>query len=110
MSTYTPDRWVIVEMGLNDTGEVERKVLASWYGGYAGSDSWRLSSGITEIVDHKHHYEVHNHSGSIYRCGKNCWGMSGYTDGIYQSFVRDLEGRGTIRVISEDKVNEGSNQ
>ena len=99
MSEYRPDRWVIVELKYNDSDETHRKVLASWYGGYLGSDSWKLSSGITEIVEHDNHYEIHNHSGSVYNCGKQSQGMSGYTSGIFNSFVRDLEGHGTIRIV-----------
>lgn len=99
MSTYTPDRWVIVELKMNDSEERHRKVLASWYGGYGGSDSWKLSSGITNIVEHENHYEIHNYSGSVYNCSKHSVGMSGYTSGIFASFEKDLEGVGTIKVI-----------
>ena len=99
MSTYNPDLWVIVELKDNDSNEVTRKVMASWYGGYLGSDRWKLSSGITEIVDQDTHYEIHNHSGSIYMCGKHSQGMSGYTAGVFASFVKDLAGKGTIEAV-----------
>ena len=99
MSQYKPDRWVIVELKYNDSEEVTRKILSSWYGGYAGSDSWRLSSGITEIVDADTHYEIHNESGSVYLCNKQSQGMSGYTAGIFESFVKDLEGTGSISLV-----------
>ena len=56
VSPYIPHKWVVVEFKTND-GEVNRKVMASWYGGYLGSDSWKLSSGITETVEHEDHYE-----------------------------------------------------
>ena len=59
--TYTPDGWIVVEFRTND-GEVNRKVMASWYGGYLGSDRWKLSSGITETIEHEDHYEFINHS------------------------------------------------
>ena len=108
MSVYNPDLWVIVELKYNDSDEVNRKVLASWYGGYLGSDRWKLSSGITEIVDRDTHYEIHNHSGSIYNCGKHSQGMSGYTAGVYNSFVKDLEGVGSIEVIKYGNENENS--
>jgi len=108
-SIYRSDLWVIVEFKENGSDEVTRKVLASWYGGYGGSDRWKLSSGVTNIVEHEHHYEIHNHSGSIYECGKHTYGMSGYTSSVYESFVKDLEGRGTITVIDKDKVNESCN-
>jgi hypothetical protein len=90
MGVYSPDRWVIVEVKFNDTGESERKVLASWYGGYGGNDSWKLSSGITKVIEHKQYYEIHNHSGSIYNCYKAAIGMSGYTAGVYENFRKQL--------------------
>jgi len=101
---YRPDLWVIVELKYNDSEERHRKVLASWYGGYGGSDRWKLSSGITEIIEHEHHYEIHNVSGSIYDCGKHMIGMSGYTTSVYNSFVRDLEGAGTIEIIEDENL------
>jgi hypothetical protein len=99
MSEYRPDLWVIVELKYNDSEEAVRKVMGSWYGGYLGSDSWRLSSGITEIVDADTHYEIHNESGSVYLCGKQCQGMSGYTTGVFNSLAKDLEGQGSIEVV-----------
>lgn len=99
MSTYTPDLWVVLEFKEKDSEEVNRKVLASWYGGYAGSDSWKLSSGITEIVDTETHHEIHNHSGSVYRCRKDAMGMSGYTTGVYENFVKQLKDKATVELI-----------
>ena len=104
---YRPDLWVVVELKYNDSDEVNRKVLASWYGGYLGSDRWKLSSGITETIEHEHHYEFINHSGSIYECGKHMQGMSGYTSGIFDSFVKDLEGVGTIKVVEYGEQENG---
>ena len=100
MSTYTPDLWVVLEFKEKDSEEVNRKVLASWYGGYLGSDRWKLSSGITEIVDADTHYEIHNHSGSIYRCGKNSVGMSGFTSGVYENFINQLKDKATITLVT----------
>ncbi len=48
MSEYTPDKWVVIEIDYD--GVKTQKILSSWYGGWAGSDSWRLSSGITEVL------------------------------------------------------------
>jgi hypothetical protein len=100
-NNYTPDCWVIVEVKFNDTGESERKILSSWYGGYLGSDSWRLSSGIVKIIEHKNYYEIHNSSGSVYNCNKACIGMSGYTMGIYENFKRQLaeKNMGSMEVV-----------
>ena len=51
MSDYTPDRWVIVK--IVTPKERLYKVFASWSGGYNGSDSWKMNSGITQasLVD-----------------------------------------------------------
>ena len=64
-----------------------RKVLGSWYGGYTDGDSWRFSSGITNILEHDKYYEIHNHSGSVYTCYKNVEGMSRYTQSIFENYL-----------------------
>ena len=45
MSDYSPDRWVVVK--IVTAKERLYKVFASWSGGYGGSDSWKMNSGIT---------------------------------------------------------------
>ena len=98
MSDYNPDKWQIVSL-IHD-GERIDKVFGSWYGGYAGSDSWKLSSGITKVVERDTHYEVHNVSGSIYNCGKESEGMSMYAYGIFKRFeAQQEEGKYTITKI-----------
>jgi hypothetical protein len=84
MSYYTPDRWVMLEI----TGkETTRKIFAGWYGGFVGSDSWRLNSGITNIrVDDSGHYEFEGYSGSTYHCHVNSHGMSGYMFSVLTSW------------------------
>lgn len=93
MNEYTPDRWVIVRINSSE-GKID-KILSSWYGGFAGSDEWRFSSGITKIeekLDHQYpHYLIHNHSGSIYTCHKNNIGMSTYTSSVYNSYMKKVE-------------------
>jgi hypothetical protein len=81
MSEYTPDAWVIVEM--TNKNDKTRKILAGWYGGYIGADEWRLSSGITEIVDKGEHYEIHNESGSVYTCRKAAERFTALTMNLY---------------------------
>jgi hypothetical protein len=100
MNAYTPDRWVIVEVN-SEYGKL-RKILGSWYGGYGGSDEWRFSSGITEVVEHDNHYEIHNHSGSIYTCYKNSIGMSSYTNTVFNDYKKKLEEskEGTMEIVT----------
>ena len=88
MSTYTPDKWVVVEMTLDKHHFC--RVLASWYGGFAGSDSWKMSSGITGIEEFDDRYEYANTSGSLYICYKQVVGMSGYTAGVFRNFEKEM--------------------
>ena len=100
MNSYHPDRWVIVEVNSPEHGKI-RKVLASWYGGYAVSDEWRLSSGITQIVESDMYYLVKNESGSLYTCYKNRKGMSAYASSVFENYKKKLEesNMGTIEIV-----------
>lgn len=92
MSTYTPDKWVMVKFDYN--GSVVYKILASWYGGYARGDSWKLNSGCTKIEEDGEYYKFSGSSGSVYVCHKAMYGMSAYTMGILSNFesqVKDME-------------------
>ena len=86
MSKYVPDRWVVIE--LDYEGVKTQKILSSWYGGYGGSDNWRLSSGITEVEELEDSYIIRNESGSVYTCYKRRYGMSSYTSGILENFKK----------------------
>lgn len=111
-SKNTPDKWVVVEVHTKD-GEILYKVLASWYGGYAGSDEWRFSSGITKVVHHDKHYDIHNHSGSVYTCYKNSRGMSSFTADVFHNLKKQLEEKdmGTMKIsvsaLLEDQFKPG---
>jgi hypothetical protein len=99
MSEYTPDRWVIVEMN-SEHGQI-RKVLGSWYGGYAGSDSWRMNSGIEQVIDQGDYYDVVGYSGSIYKCYKGREGMSAYTRSVFEDFKTKLHAEGASMDVVE---------
>lgn len=90
MSNYYPDKFVIIKLTSPKHG-VNYKVLASWYGGFAGSDCWKLSSGIIKITKTEAGYEFLNHSGSTYFCAKETYGMSFYTSSIYSGFVEQMK-------------------
>ena len=79
-----------------------------WYGGYGGSDSWRFSSGITEVVEHNKHYEVHNDSGSVYICHKGSKGMSAYTGVVFTNLKKQLEAKklGKLKIVNRIKLNQ----
>lgn len=100
MSDYTPDRWAIVHITSLDHPPID-KVVGSWYGGYGGSDSWRMNSGIEKVVDCDKFYDIYGYSGSIYRCYKGSQGMSAYTEMVMNNMATQLEegGLGMMRVI-----------
>ena len=102
MSNYTPDRWVLVEFTVVETGESITKVFAGWYGGYAGSDSWKLSSGVVNTEDRDDYFEFTNHSGSVYKCYKNAQGMGSYMSIVYNSFDQEAKktGKFTLNVLN----------
>lgn len=89
MSEYTPDTWVMVKFKFeNDT---VYKILAGWGGSYLYGASWKLNSGVTKIEEDGQCYLFYGSSGSVYRCRKNCYGLSGYTAGILSSFEKKFE-------------------
>ena len=54
------------------------RVFACWYGGYTGSDSWKMNSGITAATQDENGYHFTGSSGSVYHCHKDGYGISGY--------------------------------
>ena len=101
MSTYTPDRWVIVK--IQSVGkEAYYRVLAGWYGGLTQGDSWKLSSGIEKAIDHGTHYEMPQSSGSVYICHKGAHGMSMYTSSIFAGFKDDCEKNGILFELMDE--------
>lgn len=91
--TETPDSWKFVRLTPDDnTLPPHDRVLCSWYGGYAGSDSWKLSSGNQSVIDRGEYLEVPQHSGTVYHLYKNAERMSGLMLGIYNKIVKDAQG------------------
>ncbi len=74
MITNYPDKWIVLEISSENHGTF-RKILSSWYGGYLGSDSWRLSSVIINCSENEHAYEFNTETSS-YICNKNSLGMN----------------------------------
>lgn len=92
MSEYFPDVWVVVELSgskIQAPNNCYHRILAGWYGGFVGADSWKLNSGVEKIIEQDDHYEVHGSSGSIYYCGKHCEKTNRYTQGILENFVKN---------------------
>jgi hypothetical protein len=105
MSTYTPDKWVIVRITSKEHPPID-KVIGSWYGNFTGGDSWRMNSGISTVVENEDSYDIIGYSGSVYYCKKGCAGMSAYTEMVMNNMATQLEegGLGMMRVIDISEV------
>jgi hypothetical protein len=106
MSEYTPDVWVVLEFDAPQLERPLRKVFAGWYGGFAGSNSWKLNSGITVTRRDGDWFEFDGYSGSTYRCHANNYHLSGLMQGVLSKWLKDAEQRGdtTIKILSLDEI------
>ena len=101
MRRYYPDKWKVIKLE-SDIG-FHHRVFACWYGGYAGSDSWKLNSGITEVKVNGDMFEFYGSSGSMYSCHKDCYGSNMYGEGVLQSLITSAAENGTtITELPED--------
>ena len=99
MSEYRPDKWVMVKIGEGNL----YKIFACWYGGYAGSDSWKLNSGVTRVSKEGYVYSFEGSSGSVYECHENCYGTNMYGGGILMNMRETAKENGfSIEILDED--------
>jgi len=102
MSEYIPDKWLVVKITGNDY-PVIYKVFGCWYGGFAGSDSWKLNSGITKATVEGFVYSFEGASGSVYLCHKDTYGTNMYGNGVLGNMIAQAAERGvTIEILPED--------
>lgn len=101
MSEYYPDKWVVVKIG----SENLHKVFASWYGGYLGSDTWRLNSGIAKVIKLGDVYFFEGYSGSIYECRESNYGFTGYGALMLDGIIDEAAEKGIILKILPEETN-----
>lgn len=87
-NVYTPDNWHIVRIEYPNK-YVGYRIMCSWYGGYAGSDRWKLSSGVQHVEEYDEYYVLSNRTGSTYRLFKDCEGWSGYGRAIFENLIAE---------------------
>lgn len=98
-ATDTPDRWMLI--ALPDNGY---KVFASWAGGYLSGDSWKLNSGIKQVIQDETHYYIVGYSGSIYKCRKESYGTAtSYTEGVLHNIISKSAGLASIVKLDDLK-------
>lgn len=104
MTTYTPDVWVVLELDSPKLPKPIHKVFAGWYGGFAGSDRWKLSSEIKEVrVDSEGFYELVGVSTSVYCCHYSNYKMSAFMSGVLSHWLEQY-GDSTIKVLNIDEI------
>ena len=104
MNGYNPDKWVVVKITQKDVSPIY-KVFACWYGGYTGSDSWRLNSGIAKVSIEDSIFCFEGISGSVYECNKDSYGCSNYGDGIIFGMCATAELQGVEMEILPEETN-----
>jgi hypothetical protein len=104
MSDYTPDRWVVVKITGTDTPPIH-KVFASWFGGYGGSDSWKLNSGITKATLEGNCYSFEGSSGSVYECHADCYGTNMYGMSVLSNMIDKAAKNGIMIEILPENTN-----
>lgn len=103
MSEYTPDKWLCVEITGRPSEKPIYKIFACWYGGYLGSNSWKLNSGITSVSENTDYYFFEGSSGSTYACRKGMYGASRYGYGILEDMIEKAAANDiTIEVMPEE--------
>jgi hypothetical protein len=101
MSDYTPDRWVVIKIPTDS--KPLYKVFACWYGGYGGSDSWKINSGITKVTENNNYYQFEGYSGSIYHCYKDSYGTNFYGGSVLNGFIEESQRQGiTLEIMPEN--------
>jgi hypothetical protein len=85
MSTYTPDKWVIIRI-LSDDEEPHYRILAGWSGGHTDGFTWKISSRIERAFDRDNQFEMHQSSGSVYRCDKLNCGFTSFSRFIFECY------------------------
>jgi len=83
MNTCTPDKFVLIDYGSACPPEQRYAILAGFYGGFAGSNSWKRSSSIAsvEVVNDKQLIVI-TYSGSKYVLYKACIGTTMLTQSL----------------------------
>jgi hypothetical protein len=101
MSEYIPDKWVVVKIE-GEEFPLTYKVFGCWFGGYLGSNSWKMNSGIKYVSEGDKCYLFEGYSGSIYKCYQSNYGTHMYGHGVLQDIIERSKEHGvTIEIMPE---------
>ena len=91
--SYFPHKWVVIDYGEEYAATQRYAILAGWYGGFIGSNSWKRSSPVVEWDFKEDDLEVTTESGSKYVLHKGAIGVTMLT--------QSLISRAGLTVVSE---------
>lgn len=94
MSYYTPDGYEVLKIKVCGQDNITLKVFGSWSGGYLGSDTWRVNSGVVSIKDQGDNYIVEGYSGSQYILSKTANHITAYNKGVLEDMIGELKSYG----------------
>jgi hypothetical protein len=101
MSEYHPDKWLMIKL-TNKDNKIHYRIFACWYGGYLGSNSWKLNSGVTRVDKEGYVYSFHGTSGSVYQCHEDRYGTSGYGSGVLSNLIETSKDTFSIEILPQD--------
>ena len=108
MRTYTPDKFVLIDYGEGYSRDERYAILGGWYGGFAGSNSWKRSSPVVSVVvvDDKQIIAT-TYSGSKYILHKGCVGVTMLTQSLLsQVQLNVVDGWDEIVNVLKENVND----
>ena len=100
-----PEQWVLLKIG-----DDLYKVFATWRGGYTGSDTWRLNSGVQAVTIKDDSIHFQGFSGSEYICAYSpaSYMVGGtYLNGILNKI---LDSSTSISLVDYDDLEDIINQ
>lgn len=101
---YFPDKWLVIKIETPQQEKGIYKIFASWAGSYTTGDSWKVNSGIKDCVLIHDTYSFYGHSGSVYKCHKDNYGIIGnYNISILKTTQDSLRKAGTILEVLLDR-------
>ena len=89
---YQPNYWQIVRI-TSPESKVLHKVFATWTGGYTVGDSWRMNSGIEEVIYEEDYVTFKGYSGLLYKClnKEHVYRTTAYTGGVLENMRSKAE-------------------
>lgn len=103
MNEYTPDHWLVLR--IHTAKKVIYKVFATWSGGYGGSDSWKLNSGIVSAQLFDSRWQFSGSSGSVYSCHQDSYGAGGYGGSVLSNMISQAQEQGIQVEVMDGETN-----